>query len=75
MKKKSLTEEEKVAIRLADIVSDLRLDLDLVGMYFSQIARTVIFNRFEIVYESAKESGHGRSRDEHYEYIANLPPR
>lgn len=42
-------------MRLADICSDLRLDLDMVGTYLARVAPYVSFNRLQVIAESAKE--------------------
>jgi hypothetical protein len=47
------TKEEKVAVKLTDLVSDVTLDLDEVGMYISRASPTVLINRLSIVVESA----------------------
>lgn len=51
---KRITEEEKVAQKISAIVSDLRVDLEMVGMYLSQIQPSVGYNRLQTVAESAK---------------------
>lgn len=48
------TPEEKVAQRLATIVSDLRLDLDQVGVYLARTAPNVSYNRLIEIAESAQ---------------------
>jgi hypothetical protein len=50
---KRLTNEQKAAKKLADIVNDLTLDLDLVGIYLAQYEATVLHNRLIVVIESA----------------------
>ena len=67
MRKKIVTTEEKVAIQLSNILSDLRLDLDMVGKYIVQISPTLIYNRLITVTESAEEAkdeqvGHNQMR-------------
>lgn len=62
-----LTDEEKVAMRLASLVSDLRLDIEQVGEYLAVIAPTVSYNRLITIAESAqyhKEEKH----NEQYQY-------
>lgn len=53
MVKRRLTEEEKVAIKLGTILSDIRVDLELVGRYLARISPTVVYNRLVTVAESA----------------------
>ncbi len=54
MRRHRVTEEERVAKKFADLLSDIRLDLDKVGMYFSQIVPTVTYNRLIIMAEAAE---------------------
>lgn len=49
-----LTDEEKVAMKIADLICDLRIDLEQAGVYFSQIAPLVAYNRLQVIAESAK---------------------
>jgi hypothetical protein len=73
MGREVVTREEKVAQKIVDMLTDLRLDLDMVGIYFSQLSRLTTFARFETVYESAKEhKDNTGSRQTHYEYIRHL---
>lgn len=55
MRRHKVTNEERVAMKLADICSDLRLDLDMVGTYLARVAPYVSFNRLQVIAESAKE--------------------
>ena len=48
------TDEEKAAQKLAMIVSDVRLDLDEVGMYLGRYAPTISYNRLMLIAESAE---------------------
>lgn len=54
MRRHRVTEEERVAKKFADLLSDLRLDLDKVGIYFSQMVPTVTYNRLIIMAEAAE---------------------
>lgn len=54
-----LTEEEKVANRVGNMVSDLRVDLELVGKYLAQSQPNVVYNRLQVIAESAKETKEG----------------
>jgi hypothetical protein len=68
-----ITREEKIAMSMADMLSDLRINIDMVGLYLSQITRIVTWKRFEQVYEVAKE--HKESigdMEKHYDYIRNI---
>jgi hypothetical protein len=55
MRRRIITNEEKEANKLAEILSDLRLDLELVGVYFAQNVSSTLYNRLQIVYETAQE--------------------
>ena len=50
-----ITKEEKVAVKLTDLVSDVTLDLDEIGMYISRASPTVLVNRLVVVVDSAVE--------------------
>ena len=73
MGREVVTREEKVAQKIVDMLNDLRLDLDMIGIYISQLARLTTFSRFETIYESAKEHREGMgSREAHYERIRHI---
>lgn len=75
MGREVITREEKFVKLLIDYVADLRLDLDMVGIYFARLAREVTFRRFETIYESAKhykEHGTKKDRETHYESIRHI---
>jgi hypothetical protein len=52
--RKRMTQEEKVAKLLTDIVKDLTLDLDEVGRYMATNTPTVLANRLDVIIESAR---------------------
>jgi hypothetical protein len=54
-----VTEEEKVAVKLGNMVSDLRVDLELVGEYLAKSQPYVVYNRLQVIAESAKETKEG----------------
>ena len=54
-----ITEEEKVANRIGNMVSDLRVDLELVGEYLAKSQPYVVYNRVQVIAESAKETKEG----------------
>jgi len=67
------TREEKIAQLIVDSLSDLRLNLDMVGLYISQMTRLVTWRRFEEIYEVAKDHKDSRnSIEKHYDYIRNI---
>jgi hypothetical protein len=67
------TREEVIAEKIVDFLSDLRLDLDLIGLYLGRYVRITLWKRLEYIYETAK---HYREKEEdineHYEYINNI---
>ena len=62
MRSKRMTQEEKVAKQLGDIVSDLRIDLDLVGEYVARSQPNVVYNRLIEVAEATKFEKEGHVR-------------
>jgi hypothetical protein len=65
IRRHKLTDEEKVAMRLASLVSDLRLDIEQVGEYLAQIAPTVSYNRLITIAESAQYHKEEKYTHEH----------
>jgi hypothetical protein len=62
-----MTPEEKIAKRLSDIVSDVRIDLDLVGVYLARTSPSVPYNRLVEIVESAQhEKESSDFRQTHY---------
>ena len=57
--RKMVTDEEKVANRIGNMVSDLRVDLELVGEYLAKSQPHVVYNRLQLIAESAKETKEG----------------
>lgn len=49
-----ITDEEKVAKKLADIIANVSLDLDLVGVYLARAFPNVIYRRLDIITSSAE---------------------
>ena len=54
-----LTAEEKIANKLGNEISDLRVDLELVGEYLAKSQPNVVYNRLQVIAESAKETKEG----------------
>lgn len=67
MRKHKLTDEEKVAMRISAIVSDLRLDIEQVGEYLAEIAPSVSYNRLITIAESAQHHKEEKY-NEQYQY-------
>jgi hypothetical protein len=54
MRKHIITEEEKIAKKLSAMVSDVRLDLDSVGIYLARISPSITYNRLMLIAEAAE---------------------
>jgi len=64
--KKRQTQEEKVAVKIANLVNDVTLDLDKVGEHLANALPTISYNRFVLLAEAAveeKENSYGRQFD------------
>lgn len=53
-KRLPISKEEKVAIKLSDIVNDYNLDLEIVGRYFARTAPRISYNRIIEIVETAE---------------------
>lgn len=62
------TEEEKIALKLGNILSDLRVDIEQVGRYIARTSPNVVYNRLVTVAESAQFEKAGK----HYDDIDNI---
>ena len=70
---KTMTNEEKVAIKLIDLLSDIRIDLHLVGYYFANLASKGAFLRLEEIQASAEDTVEDSfDREAHYRHIIDL---
>lgn len=56
MRKHKVTDEEKAVRQLAKIISDVRLDLDLMGWFLATHFPSVVTRRLSMVSEVANES-------------------
>jgi hypothetical protein len=52
---RGMTEEEKVAVKISNMICDLRLDIERVGIYLARMRPSTTFHRLEIMTESAQE--------------------
>jgi hypothetical protein len=52
--RRTITEEEKAAKEISNVVSDIRLDLDSVGIYLARYSPTISYNRLLLIAESAE---------------------
>jgi hypothetical protein len=64
-----MTDEEKVAVKIAGLLSDLRLDIERVGVYIARMRPTTAYRRLEIMTESAQEE---KETSERYTKYNNL---
>lgn len=56
MRRKIITKEEREVTKLANILSDLRLDLEMMGYYLAMNVSSVVYNRLQIMSEKAKQT-------------------
>lgn len=55
MARHKVTDEEKVANKISSLLTDLRLDLELVAIYISDLSPRLVVNRLALIAEIAKE--------------------
>lgn len=56
MRRHITTREEREVSKLANILADLRLDLELMGYYLGMNVSSVVYNRLQIISETAKQT-------------------
>jgi hypothetical protein len=61
MRKQQLSEEQKVAVKITDLLSNVTLDLDLVGKFIAHRQPTTLYNRMILVAESAVDEKEGNN--------------
>ena len=61
--RKVITDSERVAKTMASLVSDLRLDLELVAMYLYQISPNVTVNRILLMADLLKDEKENKHND------------
>lgn len=54
-----MTEEEKVALKLSALLSDLRTDIEKVGVYVARVGGRTVNHRLNLVNEVAQEEMNG----------------
>jgi hypothetical protein len=65
--KSRMTDEERVAIRLSALISDLRLDIEKVGVYVARTGGNVVNHRLNLLTEVAQEERNNHDiRANHY---------
>jgi hypothetical protein len=50
-----MTDEEKVAVKISNMICDLRLDIERVGIYLARMRPSTTFHRLEVLTEAAQE--------------------
>lgn len=68
MRNKCITKEERVAKSLIELVNDFTLDLDSVGRYVAEQSPSVLYNRLDVVADSAKQT-----KEEIYDRLTHNP--
>jgi hypothetical protein len=63
--KHRITDEERTVIKLNNLLSDLRIDLEQVGRYLARQSPTVVYNRLITVAESAQFEKEGNHEDKY----------
>jgi hypothetical protein len=61
--RKVITDAERVAKTMANLISDLRLDLELVAMYLHQISPNVTINRILLMADLLKDEKESKHND------------
>ena len=52
---RGMTDEEKVAVKISNMICDLRLDVERVGIYLARMRPSTTFHRLEVLTEAAQE--------------------
>ena len=52
---KYMTDEEKVAVKISNMICDLRLDIERVGIYLARMRPSTTFHRVEVMTEAMQE--------------------
>ena len=65
--RKQITDEEKIAKSLGNLISDLRLDLEAVAMYVYQISPNVTINRILLMADLLRDEKENKTND--YDYL------
>lgn len=62
MRRNSLTKEEKIALKMSEMVSDVHLDLEELGKTIANSQPTLTYNRLILIAEAAVEEKNGTNR-------------
>lgn len=55
MTHRGMTDEEKVAVKISNMICDLRLDIERVGIYIARMRPQTTYKRLEVLAEAAQE--------------------
>jgi len=61
-----ITENERIAKKIGDLLSDLRVDLEYVAVYINQLSPKVTVNRILLMADILKEES--EQEKPHYDY-------
>jgi hypothetical protein len=50
-----ITDEEKVAMKISALISDLRLDIEKIGVYMARVGGNVVNHRLDLLTEVAQQ--------------------
>ena len=64
--RKLITNEEKVAKTISNLVSDLRLDLEMLAVYLQQINPNVTINRILLMADILRDEKENQHNDHDY---------
>jgi hypothetical protein len=66
------TKEGKTAEKMAGLINDITLDLDLVGRYLADLTSSVQYNRLYEVFESARKQKEYKYSEEYQKEMKRL---
>ena len=73
MRNKQITDEEKTAKGIIKLLSDIHLDLTMIGYYFANLATRGDFMRLDEVHSSAQETvDTANDKNRHYSQMITL---
>ena len=61
--RKRITDEERVAKKMSDLISDLRLDLEMISLYITQISPNVTINRILLMADFIQDEKENKHND------------
>jgi hypothetical protein len=68
MRKHTLSKEQRIAVKMAELIDGVALDLDRVGIEFARLQPKTHYNRLMIIAESAVEEQDKESQVDHDRY-------